>query len=91
MYDQRDIYMNAPQEATATIRETLTNHAIKVEQVFLFGSRVRGTSTPNSDWDLYVLIDHELAFPDRHRLTTEIKRHLAQQKIPNDVILTIAS
>ena len=45
------------------------------------------TLKQHSDWDLYVLVDHDLTFADRRRLTTEIKRELARLRIPNDVLL----
>ncbi len=42
-------------------------------QVFLFGSRARGTATAESDWDILVLLDKQgVTFKDeqtiRHRL-----------------------
>ncbi len=79
--------MKPLKQATAVIRAILHSHDIQVEQTFLFGSRARGTSHANSDWDLYVLVNRDLTFADRRRLTTEIKRELARLRIPNDVLL----
>lgn len=79
--------MNTRKRLTTTIRTILHNHNIQVEQIFLFGSQAKGTARPDSDWDLYVLVDQDLAFADRRRLTTEIKRELARLRIPNDVLL----
>ena len=31
------------------------------QQVWLFGSRARGDSTPESDWDLFVVVDDRVA------------------------------
>jgi predicted nucleotidyltransferase len=79
--------MNVRKRLTTTIRTILHNHNIQVEQIFLFGSQAKGTARPDSDWDLYVLVDQDLTFADRRRLTTEIKRELARLRIPNDVLL----
>lgn len=79
--------MNTREHLTKIIRTILQAHDIQIEQIYLFGSRAQGTARPDSDWDVYVLVDDDLAFADRRRLTTEIKRELARQRIPNDVIL----
>ncbi len=79
--------MNTVKKATTVIRKVLQQEDIHVEQIFLFGSRARGTGHSDSDWDLYVLTDRELTFTDRRRLTTKIKRNLAKLHIPNDVLL----
>ena len=79
--------MNTRERLTQIIRTTLQANDIQIEQIYLFGSRAQGTAQPDSDWDVYVLVDDDLTFADRRRLTTEIKRELARQRIPNDVIL----
>ena len=82
--------LNADRAAVQVIDRVLNRHGIRIEQIFLFGSRARGEARPDSDWDLYVLIDGDLSFPQRHQLITEIKRELARLGIPNDVILRSA-
>jgi uncharacterized protein len=79
--------MDTQERLTTTIQKILNNQAIQVEQIYLFGSRARGTAHPDSDWDIYVLVNRELGFTERQQLTTEIKRDLARQHIPNDVLL----
>jgi len=79
--------MNTREQLTTIIREILRNHDIQVERIFLFGSQARGTARPDSDWDLYVIVNRDLTFAGRRRLTAEIKRELARQRIPNDVLL----
>ncbi len=69
------------------IREVLEAHSVHLEQVFLFGSRVRGQGSPDSDWDLFVLVTEDLQPRLRHRLITEIKRELARRRIPNDIVI----
>lgn len=79
--------MDTRERLTTTIENILNKQAIQVEQIYLFGSRARGTAHPDSDWDVYVLVNRELDFAKRQQLTTEIKRELARQRIPNDVLL----
>ena len=79
--------MNTRERLTTAVYKILHSHDIQVEQILLFGSQARGTARPDSDWDLYVLVNQDLTFADRRRLTTEIKRELARLRIPNDVLL----
>jgi hypothetical protein len=40
--------------------QTLIDHVVSrwhPQQVWLFGSRARGDATPDSDWDLFVVVD----------------------------------
>ena len=79
--------MNTRKQLSTAVSTILHNHNIQVEQILLFGSQARGTARPDSDWDLYVLIDNELTFANRNHLTTKIKRDLAKMRIPNTLIL----
>ena len=79
--------MNTSERLATVINEALSAHGVRAEQIFLFGSQARGTARPDSDWDLYVIVDRDLTFADRRLLTTEIKRELARLRIPNDVLL----
>jgi predicted nucleotidyltransferase len=79
--------MDTRKRLTTTIQKILSNKGILVEQIYLFGSRARGTAHPDSDWDIYVLVNRDLDFAERQLLTTEIKRELARERIPNDVLL----
>jgi len=79
--------MDTQQTAVRIIREVLTRHGLRVERILLFGSRARGEAHPDSDWDLYVLVDGDPPFAIRHRAVTDIRRELARLRIPNDVIV----
>lgn len=78
------------EQAAQVIRDILQRHSMRVEQILLFGSRARGDARPDSDWDFYVLVDGELAFPQKQLLLAEIQRELARLRIPNDVVLASA-
>jgi uncharacterized protein len=69
------------------VRKILNENDINVIRIILFGSRARGDFDETSDWDVLVVIDRELAFPEKHSLITKIQRELAQNKIPNDIII----
>ena len=75
------------QRAVQVVKSVLEHHRVRVVQIFLFGSRARGDADPGSDWDLFVLVENDLTFPQRRRLITEIKRKLARLRIPNDIVL----
>ena len=49
-------------------------------EVILFGSRARGEATEESDWDLLVLVDGEVDWRRRDRLT----RHLTDFEFATD-------
>ena len=69
------------------VRRILNENDINVTRIILFGSRARGNFDETSYWDVLVVIDRELAFPEKHSLITKIQRELAQEKIPNDIII----
>jgi len=70
-----------------TIRNILHEENILVNRLVLFGSRVRGDYNEMSDWDVLVVVERDLTFPEKHTLTTKIQRELAKLKIPNDIII----
>jgi predicted nucleotidyltransferase len=52
-------------------------------QIWLFGSRARGTARPESDWDLLIVVD---ATADEQSLDlTEAWRRVRDLKIPADI------
>jgi uncharacterized protein len=75
------------EQAIKVIRDVLDGHGVRPLRFYLFGSRARGDHRPDSDWDIYVVVDLELAPADRRLMVTEIKRALAMLRIPNDVVL----
>ena len=60
---------------------------IKVKDILLFGSRVKGNYNEDSDWDFFVIIDKDLSFQKKWDIIDKIKIKLAKLKIPNDIIL----
>ena len=54
-------------------------------QIWLFGSRARGTATPQSDWDLLVVVSDELA-PSLEADPRVVWRLQRQARVRSDVI-----
>lgn len=73
--------------AVNIIKEALAQNGIEARKFILFGSRARGDYRQDSDWDLLVVIDKAITFPEKRVLTAKIKRKLGECRIPNDVIL----
>ncbi len=54
-------------------------------RIVLFGSRARGTDTPESDIDLLVVL-HDVA--DKRRTAVEIRRVLSDMPVCKDIVVT---
>lgn len=75
------------EKAVNIIKEELAKRGIKVIKIILFGSRARKDFRPDSDWDFFVMVDKELSFQEMKKIIGEIQWHLAEFKIPNDIII----
>jgi predicted nucleotidyltransferase len=57
------------------IRNEIRQLISKIEpdsEVYLFGSRARGTHKRNSDWDLLILVDGKVDWPRKENLNNEL-------------------
>lgn len=68
------------------LRAVLEGHPVRL--AVLFGSRVRGTATAESDVDLAVEFHEELSDDERHRATLELIVDLMEALGVNDVDVT---
>jgi predicted nucleotidyltransferase len=57
------------------------------ERCILFGSRARGDFTPDSDYDLLIIVRDPLSGNRRIELATQIRKVLADSWINADVII----
>lgn len=73
--------------AKAIILEEMEKAGCKVERVLLFGSRVKGTARPESDWDFYVIIDKNLSFHEREDIASRICWRFAEVDLIADVFV----
>ncbi len=79
--------MNDVDTAKKVITDVLKENNFKAEKIILFGSRAQGRFTKDSDWDFYIIVDKEMDFPQKRKIITQMKRKLAELKIPNDIII----
>ena len=57
---------------------------LKPEKIILFGSHARGEATPDSDYDLYVILPYE---GDRIELGAQARGSVRSAGVPIDVIV----
>ena len=69
------------------INEEMEKEGITVEKIILFGSRARGESCKESDWDLLVVINKKVDRKQRWKIIINIKRRLVLFSISNDIII----
>jgi len=74
-------------KAKEIIKQAIENSGLKVEKLILFGSRARGEYRPDSDWDIYVIVNKDLSYNKKWEIILKIKRKLAELEIPNDIII----
>ncbi len=67
------------------VHETLKD--INYEKVLLFGSRARGDSNIDSDYDLLVILKEKNDLRSKMKIATLIRKRLAQKFIDADVIV----
>jgi predicted nucleotidyltransferase len=76
-------------EAIQIIKEELEKRGIKVLKIILFGSRAREDYQEDSDWDLSVIIERDLSFPEKVKLLGEIYKKIARTKeVSIEIIIT---
>jgi len=68
------------------ILDECKKEGVCVEKIILFGSRARGDNREGSDFDIMVILKDEIDFKLKRLLITKIKRILAFERIPNDII-----
>jgi predicted nucleotidyltransferase len=73
-------------EVKKIITEECEKAGFNVVKIILFGSRVRGDYTEESDWDLLVILDKYITFNELKKLTGSIQLKLAAINFSNDLI-----
>ncbi|MGC9000857.1 nucleotidyltransferase domain-containing protein [Caldisericum sp.] len=73
--------------AKKIIVEEVEKAGFKVIDIIVYGSRARGDFNKDSDWDFLVILDRDITFEERKKITADIQFRLAMVNIPNDVIL----
>jgi predicted nucleotidyltransferase len=75
------------QEARTIIQTILNQEGYLEPVITLFGSRARQTAREESDWDFLVIVSTPITIFQKRALIQQIKRQLAKQSIPNDIII----
>jgi len=83
----RKIDRQKEEEIKKIIKEEEEKRGVKILRTLLFGSRARGNYKPDSDWDIFVIIDKKISFAEKWDIMDDIKIGLARLNIPNDIIL----
>ena len=83
MTTQEDI----PTLAKAIISEEVEKEGCRLVRLILFGSRARGDARPDSDWDLYAVVDRDLSFSKREDIASRICWRLTREGVFADVFV----
>ena len=67
--------------------EEIKKFGLEVKEFYLFGSRAKGNFDKDSDWDFYIIVDKDINFAQKRKISAQIRIKLAQLKIPNDIII----
>ncbi len=73
----------------ATIGE-VARSVIPDAQVLLFGSHARGEASPESDYDILLIVDRPLDMKGKFALRTHIRKLLLDRGIRSDVLIQSA-
>jgi|SRR5690554_3910631 len=74
--------MITPDKINEVVERIVVN--VKPEKIFLFGSYVNGSPTEDSDLDLLVIKEMDIAI---HKRNSEVKQYLRGIKIPLDIFV----
>ncbi len=69
------------------VTHILKNEGIKLNRIILFGSRARGDWDKYSDWDILVIIENQIDKKHKMSIAHQIRKALAEDYIPCDVII----
>ncbi len=79
------------QEFLASAREIISleirSAGLTLVDIVLFGSRARGESVAESDWDFLVVIKESLTFGGKAKLSSKLRRKFALLQTDADIII----
>jgi len=78
--------LNNRDEAIHIIKR-LVNELLPGSQILLFGSRVSGNDSRDSDYDLLIITEKTLPEQSRRYYQATLRKQLAEYKIPADIII----
>jgi predicted nucleotidyltransferase len=63
------------------IKLYFTEHKVKVNSMYLFGSRGRGDNDKDSDYDFLIVLDENKTSQEKRKITKEIRNSLIKHQI----------
>jgi predicted nucleotidyltransferase len=72
-----------------SIKYYLEQNSIGFESIYLFGSRSRGESNPDSDFDIMIVLKDNLLPSAKRKLSVQIKKHLIKSNLLQNIDLII--
>lgn len=69
------------------IRQEIENKGVKVLKILLFGSRAKGSSNLDSDWDFFVIVDRKIRFREKLRLKVRIAERVLNENLDCDIVI----
>lgn len=82
----QDKYRNKMATHEKIIKQ-ITSQFFPTSILLLFGSRARHDYTEDSDYDLLIITKNELTIPEKRKYKAKIRKLLAKDKIPIDVLI----
>jgi len=74
-------------EVRQIIEKTLQRLGVKPVRIILFGSRVTGEPTEQSDWDFLIVVGREMSREERRDAAHAVRKELALHHVPSDVLV----
>ncbi len=78
---------NNIQIAQKIIYDVFKDFRIEIVELYLFGSRAKGNYRNDSDWDFFVVVNEEVDFQTKRKISQSIRRKLSEKKIVTDIII----
>lgn len=69
------------------IYEVFNENNIEIEKIILFGSRARGDSNPESDWDFLIITNNEIDLKLKREIRFQIRKKLSHLSAGVDLII----
>jgi len=73
------------QDAYATLKGAFSNFPYK--KLILFGSRARGEASPQSDYDVLMIVEKTPSFKEKCLIAATIRNNLAYKMLDVDIII----
>lgn len=72
-----------------TVKQLIMDAVAEVDhqKIILFGSHASGMATPESDYDLMLVVKKNLPVSDKISISTRLRRKLAEHLIDADIII----